>query len=127
MLKAFKSHAQSIVDGVRGGQRKWFDAKTGPLDIAGMHTELFDRDELNGKYAECMRSTTSGTVADVIVIKRQVDYMAAAERAHRCRQATFVRRLGHAVARRQAQAKGGAFDSVEQVLSQTLRAGGTSG
>lgn len=125
MLAAFKSHAQSIVGGLRGGQqRKWFDGKTQPFDISGMHKELFGRDDLNAKYAECMKSVEgAGTVADIIVIKRQIDYMAAAERAHRLRQASTARLLAHATARRVAHGSGGTFDAVEQVLADTLRAG----
>lgn len=125
LLSAFKTHAQHVVAGVRGsGQRKWFDGQTSPFDLEGMHKELFNRDEINGAYSECMKSVeNAGTVADVIVLKRQIDYMAAAERAHRARQASTVRRLAHSAARRTAHADGGTFDAVEQIISDTLRAG----
>lgn len=125
MLSAFKNHAKSVVGGLRGSsQRKWFDAEKGPFEIPTMHEGLFKRDDINGAYTECMKSVDgAGTVADVIVLKRQVDYMAAAERAHRLRQATPVRRLAHAAARRTAHGGNGTFAAVEQVLGDTLRAG----
>lgn len=129
MLKTIKEHAAAAAKGLRAqGQPTWFSTGTDPLDIAKAHEPLFVRDEINGKYSEAMKSSSgAGTVADVIALKRQIDYMAAAERAFRLQNATPVRLMAHAAARRQAHGQNGVFDAVAQVLGDTIRAGASNG
>jgi hypothetical protein len=71
-----------------------------PLDIAGI-TDGYNRDEIDTNYGELIQSgEDAGTCGDVIAVKTQADYVAMQERGYRARNATPVRCIGHAMARR---------------------------
>jgi hypothetical protein len=65
-----------------------------PLDVPGLHTDTWDRNNINQTYSETILSGTgkkSGTVGDLIAMKWQADFMAAEERAFRTRHASYAR------------------------------------
>src|SRR5688572_22144045 len=88
-----------------GTQRKWLLPPTSawsgdPMDIPGMN-HAFDRTALNNLYIAVVSDTQQrGRQGEAGILKIQVDYIAALERAFRTRQASSVRCKIHAAARR---------------------------
>lgn len=84
----------------------------------------FDRTTINKKYEECFQDASNpGTGGDVIGLKLQMDWLAAAERAFRFRHASTVRLLTHAMCRRWFQSKGPAIKYVETAVKNVIQAG----
>lgn len=96
-------------------------------DIENLHggnNTGFDRTEINKRYVQCFQDASSpGTGGDVIGLKLQMDYLAAAERAFRFRHASTPRLLTHAASRRHFQAKGPVFSFIEEAVSNVIEAG----
>jgi len=93
------------------------------LDIPRLHLS-FDREELNEQYRdlhkEDNKSTTTGGAA---VLKQQIDYTAAAERAYRLRHATPIRGTLHHSIRREAHGhEVGVFQRVLMWVQDNLKA-----
>jgi hypothetical protein len=93
------------------------------LNISKMHLH-FDRDTLNEQYRdlhkEDNKSTTTGGAA---VLKMQIDYTAAAERAYRLRHATLVRCTMHHSIRKEAHGHDvGVFEKTLAAVQATLKA-----
>lgn len=95
------------------GQRQWMypplnDWSGHPFDIIGMNS-AFTRANLNSIYVQIMSDPNGcGTIGESMVVKLQVDYVAALERAFRTRYCSSVRAKLHAAARRQGQGNSGA-------------------
>jgi len=95
------------------------------FDIPNLHKQDFDRTEINTNYVECFKEASAmGTVADVISLKHQIDYVAAEERAFRFRHASVCRCIGHMGARRFFQGTGPLFEYIKFVEEKTIQAGG---
>lgn len=72
-----------------------------PLDVKEI-TKAFNRDEINENYRDAHKDPEDpGTVADATVLKLQIDWIGAMERAYRLRHATSAR-CGFAAASRLA-------------------------
>ena len=87
-------------------QPEWFvpspdDWNGDPLDVKAT-TKAFNRDEINENYRDAHKDPEDpGTVADATVLKLQIDWIGAMERAYRLRHATSAR-CGFAAASRLA-------------------------
>lgn len=99
------------------GQRKWmYPPLQGwngdPNDITDAN-KAFIRDNLNQTYKDIIDNISNdGTIGESMVVKLQVDYIAALERAFRTRYCSSVRARVHAAARRRSQgSSAGAFSS----------------
>jgi hypothetical protein len=70
------------------------------LDVPALHEPAWNRDDANRIYAQDVLAATAenkaGTQGDIIALKRQIDFMAAEERAWRARHASFARCAAHA-------------------------------
>lgn len=103
------------------GQRKWhyppLNTWSGnPLDITGT-TNAFLRTNLNQEYVDAINDIDQqSTVGDGMVLKLQIDYIAALERAFRTRHASSVRCKIHAAARRRGMGDSGGVFSGNVVL-----------
>ena len=85
----------------------------------------FDRTEMNTNYAQVMQDPANpGTVGDVVALKQQIDYVAAAERAFRLRHCPMIRSIVHAHGRLSGHGAGGVFPGVQQMVEDVLKAGG---
>ena len=132
-LKELKQQAEAQATEFKGtGSRPWNipeDLTASHLfkDIASLHGSEnagFDRTKINEKYEECFQDAEDpGTGGDVIGLKLQMDYLAAAERAFRFRHASVPRLLTHAMCRRWFQGKGPVFSFIEQAVSNVIEAG----
>ncbi len=98
-------------------QREWYNPPLNgwsgdPMDIVGLN-KAFARTNLNDVYVEIMEdSTQNGRIGEAMIVKIQIDYIAALERAYRTRQSSSVRARIHSAARRQGHAQsGGLFDT----------------
>lgn len=132
-LKELKQQAEAQAMEFKGaGSRPW----NIPADLTALHlfkniSSLhgdedtgFDRTKINEKYEECFQDAEDlGTTGDVIGLKLQMDYLAAAERAFRFRHASTPRLLTHAMSRRWFQAKGPIFSFIEQAVSNVIETG----
>jgi len=114
------------------GFRKWnipedLDATNLFTDLAILHGSSdkgFDRTEINKRYEQCFQDPASpGTVGDVIGLKLQMDWLAAAERAFRYRHASVPRLLSHGMCRRWFQAMGPSLAYVETSVRNIIAAG----
>lgn len=93
------------------------------LNIPSLHLP-FDRDLLNEQYRDLHKdgesSTTTGGAG---VLKQQIDYTAAAERAYRLRHATVVRCIMHHSIRKEAHGhEVGVFQRTLTMLQDNLKA-----
>ena len=98
------------------------------LNIPALHL-AFDRELLNEQYRDFHSkndiSTTSGGAA---VLKQQIDYTAAAERAYRLRHATVVRCIMHHSIRREAHGhEVGVFQRTLMMVQDNLKASAPPG
>lgn len=101
------------------------DADANPLDPATMTGDAFDRSAINENYQACMAdASTPGTHGDVASLKRQIDYLAAEERAYRLRHASQLRCAAMSRARLNGHGRGTMFRRVEQVCADLFSAGG---
>jgi hypothetical protein len=66
------------------------------LDVPSLHEPAWNRDGANRIYAQDVLNDAAGTQGDIISLKRQIDFMAAEERAWRVRHASFARCAAHA-------------------------------
>jgi hypothetical protein len=66
------------------------------LDVPSLHEPAWNRDEANEIYSQDVLNAEAGTQGDIISLKRQIDFMAAEERAWRARHASFARCAAHA-------------------------------
>jgi len=112
-------------------QRKWDvpeDLKDKDiLEIEGMTSPAFDRDDLNSKYKECIQDpAAAGTVADVIAIKKQIDYIAQEERAYRFEHASLVRCMAHGAARGIVAADSITQPAVLREIESLIKTGGAN-
>lgn len=112
----------------REGQRTWNIPSgltaTTLFDVPNLHKGAFDREEANTNYNQLFASADSmGTTGDVIALKQQIEYMAAAERAFRFRHASACRNITHAMGRRQAQGQGATFSYIENSVGRTIKTG----
>lgn len=109
------------------GQRMWavlpaFNKDL--LDPEAMTDAGFNRDELNTNYTECLADVNNlGTTGDIVSLKQQIDYVAAAERAFRYRHCTPVRALAHSAARRYGLANSAVLDLIQQQAANAIAAG----
>jgi hypothetical protein len=96
-------------------------------DIENLHGGQdtgFDRTTINKTYEKCFQDPNDpGTNGDVIGLKLQMDYLAAAERAFRFRHASTPRLLVHALSRRHFQGVGPVFPFCEEAVSNVIRSG----
>jgi hypothetical protein len=134
-LTGLASSSLSIGSSLLGtGRRLWQRPDTtawqgDPLDIPGI-AKAFDRGDLNADYEQAIADGKNpGTTGDVAAIKTQVDYVACLERAYRARQATPVRCLVHAGARRtgHGHARGVLLGGVVGYVESSIKAGGDAG
>ncbi len=91
-------------------QRQWMYPPLGtwngnPLDIAGT-TGAFDRTALNDLYEDIIANEEDTRIGETMVVKLQIDYLAALERAFRTRHCSSVRARIHASARRAGMGEG---------------------
>jgi len=126
-----KKHATETYEAfTTGSTRKWFSESKSRTDPAQLPREEYNRDELNGLYEVATKDTTSGTVSDVAVLRKQIDFLAQAERATRIRYASIGRSHTHAHARRYSQGKGPLFSDapggIVDNLAQDLQVGATN-
>jgi hypothetical protein len=131
-LKELREQALQQATAFRGsGHRVWnipedIEAE-GLFDLENLHGKAntgFDRTEINTKYEECFQDAKDpGTTGDVIGLKLQIDYLAAAERAFRFRHASTARLLTHATCRRYFQARGPTFTFAERAVSNIIESG----
>ena len=106
LIPAFKARLSDLEQKARdqsthfrrhSGVRPWHTptvmAKNDLLDVPALHQPAWDRDEANRIYVQKVLSLTgeAGTHGDLISLKRQIDFMAAEERAWRARHASFAR------------------------------------
>jgi hypothetical protein len=127
-IKDLREHATKTYDAFTGeGRRTWFSKSKTRTTPSEMPRPEFDRDELNGLYEVATKDTTSGTVSDVIVLKKQIDFLAQAERASRIRYSSVHRSQVHAHARRYSHGKSALFSDapggIVDNLAQDLRVG----
>jgi hypothetical protein len=116
-----KAREQSEHFRKHGTTRPWHtpDSMAGSelLDVPALHEPAWNRDEANRKYAEDVLTMAGdpGTQGDLISLKRQIDFMAAEERAWRARHASFARCAAHAHGRLSGhgQANAGVFTRVQ--------------
>jgi len=96
-----------------------------PLDVKET-TKAFNRDEINENYRDAHKDPEDpGTVADATVLKLQIDWIGAMERAYRLRHATSAR-CGFAAASRLAghgQEQGTFLGGVKNHLVDILQEG----
>lgn len=65
-----------------------------PLDVPSLHTEAWDRNDMNQLYSEEIvgkYGDQAGTHGDAHAMKWQIDFMAVEERAFRTRHASMIR------------------------------------
>lgn len=90
------------------GQRRWmYPPLSGwsgdPSDIQGMN-DAFNRSNLNNTYVQIVSDPNgAGTIGESMVVKLQVDYIAALERAFRTRHSSSIRAKLQAASRRRGQ------------------------
>ena len=107
MLSLLAKQSEAAAGSVTSdNQREWFvpspdDWNGDPLDVKET-TKAFNRDEINENYRDAHKDPEDpGTVADATVLKLQIDWIGAMERAYRLRHATSAR-CGFAAASRLA-------------------------
>jgi hypothetical protein len=64
------------------------------LDVAALHKGCFERDDVNQEYCQSVLTgdvKSSGTVADLIALNWQADFISSEERAFRTRHASYTR------------------------------------
>jgi hypothetical protein len=66
------------------------------LDVPSLHEPAWNRNKANEIYSQDVLNAEAGTQGDIISLKRQIDFMAAEERAWRARHASFARCAAHA-------------------------------
>lgn len=91
-----KARSQSAHFRTHSGTRAWHtpdDMKTRDLlDVPNLHEPAWNRDSLNQLYCDTILSfDKSGLVGDLAGVKRQINFMAAEERAWRLRHASKSR------------------------------------
>jgi hypothetical protein len=95
-----KAYAQSEHFRKNTGTRPWHTPESmrdrDLLDVPSLHEPAWNRDDANRIYAQEVLNAVAGTQGDVISLKRQIDFMAAEERAWRVRHASFARCAAHA-------------------------------
>lgn len=95
-----KAHEQSEYFRKHGTTRPWHTpesmADRDLLDVPALHEPAWNRDEANRIYSQGVLNAEAGTQGDIISLKRQIDFMAAEERAWRARHASFARCAAHA-------------------------------
>jgi len=108
-------------------QRAWMAMAGDGLDPANMPDTQFDRQELNTMYDQITNNENYGTTGDVIAVKLQIDYIAAAERAMRARHCSLPRSAALAHGRRYGHAHGAVFSDgeggIQYAVSNYIRAG----
>jgi len=132
-LRELKRQAEAQANAFKGdGARVWnipedITATHLFADIRSLHGAKdtgYDRTTINNRYELCFQSADDpGTVGDVIGLKLEMDYLAAAERAFRFRHASTPRLLTHAACRRWFQAKGPVFAFIEEAVGNAIQAG----
>ncbi len=83
-------------------QRRWYipPGWAGDvLNIPGLNA-AYDRSAINNLYIQVVSTNPLGRQGEAMVLKLQLDYIAALERGFRTRQASSVRCRIHAAARR---------------------------
>ena len=98
------------------------------LNIPMLHL-AFDRELLNEQYRDFHKDgATSTTTGGAAVLKQQIDYTAAAERAYRLRHATVVRCIMHHSIRREAHGHDvGVFQRTLMMVQDNLKASAPPG
>ena len=117
-LETLKDVALANADASCGvGQRTWYvpplnEWSGDPLDLINMKS-AFDRTAINTLYVQVVSNTDQdGRIGEAMLLKLQLDYIAALERSYRTRHASSVRCRIHAAARRAGHASsGGLFDT----------------
>lgn len=86
--------------------------------------KAFNRDKLNEQYRDMHKEPTkSTTTGGAMVLKQQIDYIAAAERAYRLRHATTIRCLMHNSVRKEAHGHDvGVFQKTLSRIQDNLKA-----
>ena len=99
-----KAREQSEYFRKHGTTRPWHTpesmADRDLLDVPSLHEPAWNRNDANEIYSQGVLSASAderaGTHGDIISLKRQIDFMAAEERAWRARHASFARCASHA-------------------------------
>jgi hypothetical protein len=109
-----------------GSGRVWqVPAAAGDLLEIETLSAPFDRQAINTNYELVMQDPAApGTIGDVIALTRQIDFVAAEERAFRVRHMTPVRALCHAAGRRYGMGAGGVFEPIRDEVAAAIQAGG---
>jgi hypothetical protein len=110
-------------------QNKWFIPDKSkwsgdPLKIPEIE-KAFDREKINENYRDLIKDADAiGTTGETTVLKQQLDYVAALERAYRLRHATSIRCALHNSVRREAHGHNkGVFQRVLTLVTDNLKAG----
>lgn len=109
-------------------QNKWFIPdkvkwSADPLKIPEIE-KAFDREKINENYRDLIKDANAGgTTGETMVLKQQLDYVAALERAYRLRHATSIRCSLHNSIRREAHGHAkGVFQRVLTIVTDNLTA-----
>lgn len=128
-LKGLQEQADSQASAVAGsGFGTWnipSDLGASHLfDIGSLHDPSFDRDDINANYQQCFQDGSNpGTTGDVIGLKLQIEYLAAAERAFRLRHASTARLICLSGGRRYWHGNGPVFPHIEESVGKAITAG----
>lgn len=119
-FKAYKGEAQRKWDQPEGWESKDL------TNIADLHKDGYERDELNTQYEKIMQSSDKpGTLGDLISVKQQIEFLAVEERAMRTRYCSPCRALAHMHGRRLGHsASSGVFAAMKTQVEDYIKAGG---
>lgn len=131
-----KAQQQSQQFKTQSGSRPWHtpeNMKTrNLLDVPNLHEPAWNRNTLNRIYADevlAVEQAKGGTVADLIGLKRQIDFMAVEERAWRLRHATSSRcaALAHGRIKGHGIKSVGVFAIVQNEIENRMAEGAITG
>lgn len=99
--------------------------------VPSMHMPTWDRFDINQHYSETVLGEpgeNSGTVADLVAVKVQNDFMAVEERAFRLRHASVARcnALAHGRLKEQGDKQESVFEYLKLTLENIIKAGQVS-
>ena len=129
LLQQMRENAKARYLSLRGEQPQPFELppQAGTQQNVPELKTGFDRAAMNENYAECVTDPTSfGTVADVIAIKHQIMYVAAAERAYAVRHCSSVRAAAHGAARQRGLWKSAVLPNIEALPATFIGNSGTA-
>jgi hypothetical protein len=135
-IKALEESAKEAAESFKSGYttyKKWAVPKdtVNLLHVPSMHMPNWDRFEVNQHYSETVLGQpgeASGTVADLVAVKVQNDFMAVEERAFRLRHASIARcnALAHGRLEEQGDKQESVFEYLKLTLENIIKAGQVS-